>query len=161
MDCTNWSPLLVGVWCGVVWCGVVWCGVVWCGVVWCGVNTPPLLDASPRGAAAARAPRPLRPSPPGPPPLRPAPPPPLCPPPPSTPTPQFNDLMSHSDGTGEGLVAAYFGRIGWPLSVGKGEGHIFASKARAPGRGQGLGKGARAAPPRRCRLARRDAGAPG
>jgi len=47
---------------------------------------------------------------------------------PTQPSPQFNDLMSHSDGTGEGLVAAYFSRVGWPLSVGKGEEPIFARK---------------------------------
>ena len=39
--------------------------------------------------------------------------------------------MAHNaSGTGEGLVAAYFGRVGWPLSVGKGEEGIFARKVR-------------------------------
>ncbi|KAI8469587.1 MAG: hypothetical protein J3K34DRAFT_423281 [Monoraphidium minutum] len=42
--------------------------------------------------------------------------------------PLYNDLMSHSDGTGEGLVSAYYSRIGWPLTVGKGEEGVFAHK---------------------------------
>jgi hypothetical protein len=39
--------------------------------------------------------------------------------------PIYNDLMSQGDGTGEGLVRAYFSRVGWPTFLPTKEEDIF------------------------------------
>jgi hypothetical protein len=40
----------------------------------------------------------------------------------------YNDLLSSGDGTGEGLVKAYFSRVGWPTFLPTNEQDLFTRK---------------------------------
>jgi hypothetical protein len=42
--------------------------------------------------------------------------------------PVYNDLLSSGDGTGEGLVRAYFSRVGWPTFLPTNEQDLFTRK---------------------------------
>lgn len=43
----------------------------------------------------------------------------------------YHDLLGQGDGTGEGLVAAYFNTVGWPTFLPTGEQEVFAHKVHA------------------------------